>query len=229
MANRWKLFFPHRQKSNVLNPIVYPDCCLWLSMLCTGFPWLLSSKELACNAGVSGDTGSIPGLGRSPGVGHHNPLHYSCQENPMDRGGLWDTVHRVAKSQMLLKWLSTLANVVYCTNTFSMAVHRVWSTPFIAWPKQVSGFLRIRSWERLFIFKQKDNEDIRSQGKEERIQKENFRVDKMNHFYQLEITTYQLQHEGSVTKKKWSMILGPQNGNFMVAMEGNRLYNNTII
>ena len=53
-----------------------------------------------------------------------------------------------------------------------------------------------------FFFKQKDNEDIRSQGKEERIQKENFRVDKMNHFYQLDITTYQLQHEGSVTKKK---------------------------
>ena len=43
----------------------------------------LSSKESACQ----GDTGSIPGLGRSPGEGNSNPLQYSCLENPMDRGG----------------------------------------------------------------------------------------------------------------------------------------------
>ena len=34
----------------------------------------------------SRDEGSIPGLGRSPGEGHGNPLQYSCLENPMDRG-----------------------------------------------------------------------------------------------------------------------------------------------
>ena len=33
-----------------------------------------------------GDLGSIPGLGRSPGEGHGNPLQYSCLENPMDGG-----------------------------------------------------------------------------------------------------------------------------------------------
>ena len=32
------------------------------------------------------DTGLIPGLGRSPGGKHGNPLQYSCLENPMDRG-----------------------------------------------------------------------------------------------------------------------------------------------
>ena len=32
------------------------------------------------------DMSSIPGLGRSPGEGHGNPLQYSCLENPMDRG-----------------------------------------------------------------------------------------------------------------------------------------------
>ena len=42
--------------------------------------------------------GSIPGLGRSPGGGHGNPLQYSYLENPMDRGGWWDTVHEVAKN-----------------------------------------------------------------------------------------------------------------------------------
>ena len=45
-----------------------------------------------------GDTGLIPGSGRSPGVGNGNPLHYSCLENSMERGALWSIVHGVAKS-----------------------------------------------------------------------------------------------------------------------------------
>ena len=52
------------------------------------------------------DAGLIPGLGRSPGGGHGNPLQYSCLENPMDRGARWATVHGVAKSWTQLKWLS---------------------------------------------------------------------------------------------------------------------------
>ena len=43
-------------------------------------------KESACSAGDTRDVGSIPGLGRSPGEGHGNPLQYSCLGNPMDRG-----------------------------------------------------------------------------------------------------------------------------------------------
>ena len=49
--------------------------------------------------GNAGDMGSIPGLGRSPGGVHGNPLQYYCLENPMDRGAWWDTVPGVAKSQ----------------------------------------------------------------------------------------------------------------------------------
>ena len=45
---------------------------------------------------------SIPGLGRSLGVGNVNLLHYSCLENPMDKGVRQDTVHRVPKSQIQL-------------------------------------------------------------------------------------------------------------------------------
>ena len=45
-----------------------------------------------------GNPGSIPGLGRSPGGGHGNPLQYSCLENAMDRGAWWVTVRGVAKS-----------------------------------------------------------------------------------------------------------------------------------
>ena len=45
----------------------------------------------------TGDTGSIPGLGRSPGVGNGNPLQCTCQESSMDR--VWRaTVHRASES-----------------------------------------------------------------------------------------------------------------------------------
>ena len=46
-----------------------------------GLPWRLSSKEFACNTGAAGSTGSISGLGRSPGGGPDNPLQSSCLEN----------------------------------------------------------------------------------------------------------------------------------------------------
>ena len=52
-------------------------------------------KNLPANAG---DSGSIPGLGRSPGKGNGNPLQYSCLGNPMDRKAWWATVHGTAKS-----------------------------------------------------------------------------------------------------------------------------------
>ena len=60
-------------------------------------------KNLPVNIG---DTGLIPGLGRSPGEGNSYPLQYSCLENPMDRGAWQATVHGVAKSQTGLQ-LST--------------------------------------------------------------------------------------------------------------------------
>ena len=63
-------------------------------------------KNPPANAGDIRDTSSIPGLGRSPGGGHGNPFQYSCLENPMEKGAWWASVHRVAKSQALLKWLS---------------------------------------------------------------------------------------------------------------------------
>ena len=49
------------------------------TIIYVGFPGDSDSKESACNAG---DLGSSPGLARSPGGGHGNPLHYSCVENP---------------------------------------------------------------------------------------------------------------------------------------------------
>ena len=56
-------------------------------------------KKSTCNAG---DTGLMPGLGRSPGGGNGNPFQYSCLENSMDRGAWKAVVHGVAKSQTQL-------------------------------------------------------------------------------------------------------------------------------
>ena len=55
-------------------------------------------KESTCDTGDARDTGSIPGFGRSPGGANGNPLQYSCQENPMDRGPWWATVHGITQS-----------------------------------------------------------------------------------------------------------------------------------
>ena len=54
-----------------------------------------------------GDVGSVPGSGRSPGEGNDFPLHYSCLENPMDRGAWWATAHGVTKESNMTEELST--------------------------------------------------------------------------------------------------------------------------
>ena len=55
-----------------------------------GFPDDSVVNNPSVNAGDSGDAGSIPGSGRSPGEGNVNPLQYSCLGNLMDGepGGL---------------------------------------------------------------------------------------------------------------------------------------------
>ena len=63
-------------------------------------------KTPPANAGDIRDTGSIPGLGRSPGGKHGNPLQYSFLENAWDRAAWLATVHGVPQSQT---WLSDLA------------------------------------------------------------------------------------------------------------------------
>ena len=54
--------------------------CKW------GFPGGSVVKNLPANSGDVRDTGSILGLGRSPGEGNGKPLQYSCMKNSMDRG-----------------------------------------------------------------------------------------------------------------------------------------------
>ena len=58
-------------------------------------------KNLLVN---SGDMGSIPGLGKSPGKGNGNPFQHSCLGNPIDSRAWQATVHRVSKSQTQLSY-----------------------------------------------------------------------------------------------------------------------------
>ena len=83
--------------------IIFAIEYLWLNLL--DFPGSSVVKNLPANAGATratGDAGSIPALGRSPGGGNGNPLQYSCLENSMDRGAWQATVHGVSESQMHL-------------------------------------------------------------------------------------------------------------------------------
>ena len=68
-----------------------------------GLPWWLSSKESTCDAGATGDAGSIPGSGRSREEGYGNSLQYSCLGNPMDRK---EPVHGVAKESDIAERLN---------------------------------------------------------------------------------------------------------------------------
>ena len=72
--------------------------------------WL---KNLPANSRATGDAGSVPGLGRSPGEGNGNPLQYCCLENPTDRAAWWarlstrSTQHDYIRAPSLL-WDSPL-------------------------------------------------------------------------------------------------------------------------
>ena len=61
------------------------DTNLIVILMCWGFPGGSDGKESACNVG---GLGSIPGLGRSPGGEHGNPLQYYFLENPNGQRGL---------------------------------------------------------------------------------------------------------------------------------------------
>ena len=116
-------------------------------------------KTLSANAG---DTGSIPGLGRSPGGGNGNPIQYSCLGNPMDRGAWRATVHGVPKS-----W-TRLSNFTFTFHFHAlekeMATHSsilAWEIPWTEEPGglQSMGSLRVRhdfaTKPQLFIFLKK--------------------------------------------------------------------------
>jgi len=90
---------PHGEGSQNLGIINFKvDPLLRVSGIYKDFPDGSVGKECTRNAEDVGNPGSILGSGRSPGDENGNPLHYSCLENPMDRGAWRATVHAIAKN-----------------------------------------------------------------------------------------------------------------------------------
>ena len=77
-------------------------------------------KNLPANSGDIRDIGSVPGLGRSPGVGNGNPLQFACLESFMDKGAPWATAHGVTDKNFSLP--SCLFSPVYCA-LFTCIMH----------------------------------------------------------------------------------------------------------
>ena len=98
-------------------------------------------KEFAC---IAGHPGLIPGLGRSPGEGHGNPLQYSCLENPRDRGAWWAKVHGVIKIRTWQrKWHFHLLSLVNKVSASSIALRQHYRTIKLAGKKMGK---EARSW-----------------------------------------------------------------------------------
>ena len=113
-----------------------------------GFPDGSDGKESACNAG---DAGSIPGLGKSPGGGHGNPLQYLAWRIPMDRGAWQATVHGFTKS------LTQLSN---------FTLH-----PFVRF--SIFCFSQVAQWQRVFLPVQEPQETwVHSLGWEDPLEEE---------------------------------------------------------
>ena len=96
-----------------------------------GFPDNSGGKESTCN---TGDLGSIPGLGRSPGEGNGSPLQYSYLENPMDRGAWRATVHKLQRTghDWVTKHISAPTFVAYYAMAYSAATFKNEEGDFLA-------------------------------------------------------------------------------------------------
>ena len=95
---------------------------IWISHTLRDFPGGASGKDPTCKAGDTRDVGSNPGLGRSTGGGHGNPVQCSCLENSMGRGAWWATVHglhmrvRVRHDWSDLAWMQPFRVLVFSLN-----------------------------------------------------------------------------------------------------------------
>ena len=124
---------------------LYSSLCLeYYYYVCMSISYWASQVVLVvnnspANAGDIRDTGSNPGLGRSPREENINPLQYSCLEYPMDRGAWRATIHGVTKSQTWLKQLSMHPR------TMSYLSRAQKLPPLWVWPHLVSPRISIYS------------------------------------------------------------------------------------
>ena len=102
---------PSRLPHNVVeqSSMCYTVGPCWLSILnmagwtCPSFPGDSEGKESACN---EGNLGLVPGLGRSPGGWHGNPLQYSCLESPHGERSLVGYIQSMGSQRLRQDWVT---------------------------------------------------------------------------------------------------------------------------
>ena len=88
-------------------------------------------KNLPANVADTGNVGSIPGLGRSPGKGNGSPLQYSGLENSMDGGAWWAIVLGIPESDMTEQLYFSLCerHFLKFSSVQSLSSVRLFATP----------------------------------------------------------------------------------------------------
>ena len=102
-----------------------------------------SGKEPVCQCRRHKICGSIPGSGRSPGIGNGSPLQYSCLENSIDRGAWQATVYRPQSQTQLSYWTLTHTHTHNVTHTHTHT-HNVPSTVSIVFVVVIQSLNRIQ-------------------------------------------------------------------------------------
>ena len=125
---------------------VYCYSALWASLIITGLPRWHSGKEFTCQHRRCKNGCSIPGSGRTPGVGNGNPFQSSCLGNSMDRGTWWTIVHKITRGRY--DW--ACMHTVVCVCSVSQSCPDLWGSMCCSPPgSSLCGILQARILEHV--------------------------------------------------------------------------------
>ena len=108
LVSSWVLLLWAEPHSNPGHFILAPEFLTMHNYFSMASPHGSVVKNLPASAGDTRDTGSIPGLGRSPRGGNGNALQYSCLENPKDRGTFLRKHQMICSMKLFLLWFTVL-------------------------------------------------------------------------------------------------------------------------
>ena len=108
------------------------------SSFCSGFPGGSVVKNPPITAGDTGDVCLISGSGRSPEGRNGNPLQYSCQDNPMDRGAWW-AIHFMGLQRAGHDWGIKGENAVISSTAISAVPNIFGTRNWFHWKTIFSG------------------------------------------------------------------------------------------
>ena len=126
----------HQSTLNSTLPEMGNNVKMWKKQVIRASQVVPVVKKPPTKAGDVRDVGLIAGLGRSPGGGNGNPLQYSCQENPIDRGAWQCRVHGVIKSQTQLSMCMHVALTV-CPAPLHITHSVLKTSPSYGWGKYI--------------------------------------------------------------------------------------------